>query len=27
VPYLDDLWRYYSEPPYAAERKALANED
>ena len=27
VPYFDDLWRYYSEPPYAAERKALANED
>jgi hypothetical protein len=27
VPYLDDLWRYYAEPPYAAERKILANED
>jgi len=27
VPYFDDLWRYWNEPPYAAERKALANED
>ena len=27
VPYLDDLWRYYTEAPYAAERKILADED
>jgi hypothetical protein len=27
VPYFDDLWRYLNEAPYAAERKALANED
>ena len=27
VPYFDDLWRYWNEAPYAAEKKALANED
>jgi len=27
VPYFEDLWRYYNEPPYSAEKEALKHAD